>query len=223
MDIPFSQVEEFLKPLNCVVHQLKPGQSPPGYNDSWGEYVQPQIIHFTVSSVKGDRRQADSALLAKITEHKQTDTTSIYVGSAEEQGVIRMDLGEPMPEVHIDYYLAFGYNAVDAERVAPYIDAVEHGTHVNFGVVLDAIKRGYRAQRAGWNGQGMFIYLVPSSVFEANRAPLLGIFEAGTVVKYGAHIDLVTAIGDCVTWTISQTDALAKDWIILPRAAGAAQ
>jgi hypothetical protein len=83
---------------------------------------------------------------------------------------------------------------------------------VNFGEALKGIKEGARFTRLGWNGRGMFLYLVPGSTFQVNRPPLLGIYEAGTVINYLPHIDMRTADGSCVPWLASQADLLADDW-----------
>lgn len=83
---------------------------------------------------------------------------------------------------------------------------------MNFGQALDALKAGKLVQRAGWNGKGMFLYLVPGSTFTVNRAPLLGIYPEGHKVSYHAHIDMKTAQDTCVPWLASQTDILAEDW-----------
>ena len=58
----------------------------------------------------------------------------------------------------------------------------------------------------------MFLFLVPGSVFEVNRAPLLGIYPAGTKINYHSHVDMKTADGYVVPWLCSQTDLLATDW-----------
>lgn len=83
---------------------------------------------------------------------------------------------------------------------------------MNFGKALELLKDGKLVGRAGWNGKGMFLYYVPGSQFQVNRAPLLGIFPEGTTINYHAHIDMKTASGDCVPWLASQTDILAEDW-----------
>lgn len=69
--------------------------------------------------------------------------------------------------------------------------------------------------RAGWNGTGMFVYLVPGSQFKVNRAPLLGIYPEGTDITYCPHMDLKTADGSIATWAPSNSDALADDWYIV--------
>jgi hypothetical protein len=86
---------------------------------------------------------------------------------------------------------------------------------MHFGEVVVGLKTGARYQRAGWNGKGMFIFLVPGSVFTVNREPLLSIMGDGTKVRYHSHIDMKTADGYVVPWTLSQVDALAEDWLEL--------
>lgn len=83
---------------------------------------------------------------------------------------------------------------------------------MNFSEALTRIKSGARACRANWNGKGMFVFLVPGSVFKVNREPLLSILGEGTVVNYHGHIDMRTADGTIVPWLASQTDLLSDDW-----------
>lgn len=86
---------------------------------------------------------------------------------------------------------------------------------MNFGDALAALKRGARVAREGWNGKGMFLFLVPGSTFQVNRPPLLGIYPEGTPINYHAHIDMKTAQDTVVPWLASQTDVLAEDWRIV--------
>lgn len=83
---------------------------------------------------------------------------------------------------------------------------------MNFSRALELIKRGDRVARAGWNGKGMFIFLVPGSTFKVNREPLLSILGEGTEVQYHGHIDMKTAQGYVVPWLASQADLLTDDW-----------
>lgn len=86
---------------------------------------------------------------------------------------------------------------------------------MNFGQALEALEQGQTVARTGWNGKNMFLFLVPGSTFKVNRPPLLGIFEEGAPVNYHSHIDMRTADGTIVPWLASQTDVLAKDWIVV--------
>lgn len=83
---------------------------------------------------------------------------------------------------------------------------------LTFSEALELLKEGKKVARSGWNGKGMFLFLVQGSTFKVNRPPLLGIYEEGTEVKYHAHVDMKTAQGDVVPWLCSQTDMLANDW-----------
>lgn len=92
-------------------------------------------------------------------------------------------------------------------------EAVEQIDRMNFGDALVLLKAGKKVAREGWNGKGMFLFLVPGSTFKVNRAPLLGIYPEGTEINYCPHIDMRTADGKIVPWLASQTDALADDWV----------
>lgn len=88
---------------------------------------------------------------------------------------------------------------------------------MNFGEVIEGLKKGRRYARKGWNGKAaghvMFVFLVPGSTFKVNREPLPSIFGEGKEVEYHAHIDMMTAQGYVVPWVASQADMLAEDWI----------
>jgi len=88
---------------------------------------------------------------------------------------------------------------------------------MNFGQALEHLKagNGNKVARAGWNGKGMFIFLVQGSSFSVNRPPLLGIYPEGTVIDYCPHVDMRTADGKIVPWLCSQTDMLEEDWEIV--------
>ena len=55
---------------------------------------------------------------------------------------------------------------------------------MNFGQALEALKEGKRVARTGWNGKGMFLFLVAGSNFVVNREPLLSIMGGGR----GSHV-----------------------------------
>lgn len=86
------------------------------------------------------------------------------------------------------------------------------------GWAVKQMHNGSCVRRSGWNGKEMFIFLVPGSTFEVNRAPLLGIYPAGTVLNYQPHVDMRTATGQIVPWLCSQSDLLATDWELAEQA-----
>jgi hypothetical protein len=85
----------------------------------------------------------------------------------------------------------------------------------DFSWALRCLKAGHRVARRGWNGQGMFLFLVKGSTFTVNRPPLLGIYPEGTEINYHSHIDMKTAQGYVVPWVASQADMLAEDWFFI--------
>lgn len=84
---------------------------------------------------------------------------------------------------------------------------------MDFGKAIEALKEGKRVARAGWNGKGMFLFLVAGSNFVVNREPLMSIMGEGAMVTYRPHIDMKDAEGKVVPWLASQTDMLAEDWV----------
>lgn len=83
----------------------------------------------------------------------------------------------------------------------------------NIGWAVEQMRQGAKVARAGWNGRGMFLFIVPGSTFEVNRQPLLGIYKEGTKIDYQSHVDMKTADGTIVPWLCSQSDLLATDWV----------
>ncbi|OMF17237.1 hypothetical protein BK131_04535 [Paenibacillus amylolyticus] len=92
---------------------------------------------------------------------------------------------------------------------------------MDFGKAIEALKDGKRVARAGWNGKGMFIYLVDGSTVEAMDLRNEAATHVGdnlppfTNVRINPHIDMKSADGSIVVgWLASQTDVLADDWVI---------
>jgi hypothetical protein len=86
-----------------------------------------------------------------------------------------------------------------------------------FDDALPALRDGQKLGRAGWNGKGMFIYLVPANSYPASNNTLgtmKGVFP-DDMVPYGAYLAMKTAQNNVVPWLASQTDILADDWEIV--------
>lgn len=88
----------------------------------------------------------------------------------------------------------------------------------SFGWALEHMKAGERIMRRGWNGKGMWLWLVPKDEYRLTSAlspenlPVAEALEAGTMLPW---IMMRTAQGDFVPWLASQTDMLAEDWEVL--------
>lgn len=89
---------------------------------------------------------------------------------------------------------------------------------MTFGDALSRLKLGQKLAREGWNGKGMFVYLVPAASYPASRnekGTMVGVF-VGDLVPYRDYIAMKTAQDDVVPWVASQTDLLADDWMVVP-------
>ena len=84
---------------------------------------------------------------------------------------------------------------------------------LTFGMALEALKSGKRVARKGWNGKGMFVYLVPANTYKTQTD--VAKKEFGESVEYGAYMALKTVSGVVNTWVPSVSDALAEDWEIV--------
>ncbi len=96
---------------------------------------------------------------------------------------------------------------------------------MTFGHAIEALKKGKKVARIGWNGKDMYLYLVRGRMIDreylVNEADKILPSDDGAMHHTGyaqflSHIDMRTANGDiCVGWLASQTDMLAEDWMIV--------
>lgn len=89
----------------------------------------------------------------------------------------------------------------------------EPTTNLDFGRAIQAAKRGKKVSRVGWNGSGMYAYIVPAQSFPAVTD--IAKEEFGEMVPYRAYWALKTAQDDVATWAPSGSDSLAEDWQIV--------
>ena len=104
-------------------------------------------------------------------------------------------------------------------------DAYRECEALTFGIALELLKKGFKVARKGWNGNGMWIVLMPSLFLPANNT-------AGNVPKVNErtakyigknkpldsqpYIAMWTAQGKWQPgWVASQADILAEDWTIV--------
>lgn len=92
---------------------------------------------------------------------------------------------------------------------------------LNFGQAIEALKEGKKVARKGWNGKGMFLFLLPagkipkSVIHDGALASVVDQIEGDTFEALGS-IRMWTADKKVLTgWLASQTDMLAEDWEIL--------
>lgn len=94
-------------------------------------------------------------------------------------------------------------------------------TGMSFGLAIQALKMGKRVARAGWNGKGMWLVLVPGTPSAQLREgspyhTALGLAECEIL----PHIDMWTINAEgrramLPGWLASQSDMLADDWLLV--------
>lgn len=82
---------------------------------------------------------------------------------------------------------------------------------MTFGLAIEALKRGERVSRKGWNGKGMFLYWVSPGEYPPKMNAAREFF-GGRDVPYRDYIAMKTVDDQVVPWVASQTDMLAEDW-----------
>jgi len=85
----------------------------------------------------------------------------------------------------------------------------------NFGDAILAAKEGHKVSRKGWNGSGMFAYIVPANSYPAQTKVAKSHFGENAMVSYRAYWALKTAQEDVATWAPSGSDSLAEDWCVI--------
>lgn len=87
---------------------------------------------------------------------------------------------------------------------------------MTFGLAIEAMKLGKRVARAGWNGKGMWLFLIHGSN-DLSRLHGYGFGEALGEPTFRDSIFMKTVDNQLVPWTASQTDVLAEDWTVVDR------
>lgn len=84
-----------------------------------------------------------------------------------------------------------------------------------FAGALAWLKSGARVARAGWNGKGMFAYMVPPASYPVQTGAAKAHFGEGSLVPYNAYFALKGVDETVSTWVPSVSDLLAEDWHVV--------
>lgn len=78
---------------------------------------------------------------------------------------------------------------------------------MTFGLALEALKKGHKVARKGWNGKGQWLFMIPASHWETTR---------GLELLDGRPWIGIKTVDDCfMPWVASQSDMLVTDWEIV--------
>ena len=114
-----------------------------------------------------------------------------------------VDGGKPNDERHSGY-ISWSPNEV-------FEKSYRKTSGLTFGLAVEAAKMGKKVGRSGWNGSGMFAYIVPARAEETSGYGCLD----KPYIYYREYWVIKTAQDDIATWAPSGSDSLADDWMIL--------
>ena len=104
-----------------------------------------------------------------------------------------------------------GYESFSPKEV--FEEAYRQTDNMNFGLALEAAKKGLRIARSGWNGRGMYVFL--ADIQELNTRADLSEFQDQDV-EISELLVLRTAQETLQPgWLATQSDMLADDWYIV--------
>jgi len=104
-----------------------------------------------------------------------------------------------------------GYESWSPKAV--FEEAYRRINNLTFGLAIEALKKGHRVARSGWNGKGMFVYYVPANEYKTQTE--VAKKEFGEYAKYNHYMALKGVDGVVSTWVPSVTDCLAEDWAVV--------
>lgn len=84
----------------------------------------------------------------------------------------------------------------------------------SFDQALKELKAGAKIAREGWNGKGMYLFIVSGKIVEDTIDEFYGKGWGEKPVPVQDAIYMRTAQGDLVPWVASQSDLLENDWTL---------
>jgi len=179
------------------------------------------IIHFrsAVPLIEGDGKIPNKGYAKwmpyQVTQHAKNETAAPAADAIQpssDASASPATTSEPNTAIPILAPAQTASESVTAavQQTAEVLGAVQYG----FDVALNALKAGKAATRKGWNGAGMFVYLVPAASYKAQTGIAKKVFGEDALVPYNAYFALKGVDGTVSTWVPSVRDCLATDWEI---------
>lgn len=92
-------------------------------------------------------------------------------------------------------------------------EAYHQTDRMNFGLAIEAVKKGLRVARAGWNGKEMYVFLATDIEFTT----MADMSEFGDQDVYVSDLLVLRTAQKTLQpgWLATQSDILADDWYIV--------
>ena len=137
---------------------------------------------------------------AKYNEYRGWKLPTNEDGTDDGYLVEYLDGGKPNDDRHTGY--------ISWSPKAQHDAAYRPCDAMTFGLAVEALKKGLKVARAGWNGKGMWLAMVKGRQYDVAN----GIAKDTELLPW---IGMKTADNGFVPWLASQTDMLAEDWTLV--------
>lgn len=122
------------------------------------------------------------------------------------------DYGPPETHGQPGYRVVYPDGYTSWSPKSAFEEAYRETSAMSFGLAVEAMKKGKRVARAGWNGKGMWIRYIGPQDWQFD---LDSISETEMDCEQYGFLAMKTADNKFVPWLASQTDILADDWQIV--------
>ena len=122
------------------------------------------------------------------------------------------DYGPPETHGQPGYRVVYPDGYTSWSPKSAFEEAYRKTSAMSFGLAVEAMKKGKRVARAGWNGKGMWIRYIGPQDWQFD---LDSISETEMDCEQYGFLAMKTADNKFVPWLASQTDMLADDWQIV--------
>ena len=145
-------------------------------------------------------------------------TRGEHWGSDAVDAIMR-NAGGAMEKAVLDTFDDAGYRVVYEDGYQSWSpkdvfeNAYRRTDGLSFGLAIEAAKMGKRIARKGWNGKGMYVFLIDVADLHTD-ADLSGL-EGKNVTVRECFAMKCADDSICPGWLASQTDMLADDWCIV--------
>ena len=84
--------------------------------------------------------------------------------------------------------------------------------NMGFGAAIEAVKKGSKIQRVGWNGKNQYVELATNISYKNAAGDVVNVNHDAIGNK---ALAFVGTSGVQIGWLASQADMLAEDWMIV--------
>lgn len=105
---------------------------------------------------------------------------------------------------------------------AAFDEAYRKIDNMTFGLAIEALKKGHKVARKGWNGKGMWVSMTPGKTLDLAKDDIWTENIKSVAVANGGKVELqpyltMKTANDTIQigWLASQSDMLSEDWMIV--------